>query len=309
MSYYKQAMAERCQNQGRKPCFIRRAIARLSLFMRSVDFTPLLLIYGAAVIYAFICLTYRLDPFGASGYNTYTLQALAWREGRMSLGCDYPHLELAIFNNDWWVSFPPVPSIPLYALTFLFGINTPDHLLVKLYVMGGCLFAYALMRRARYGKASAAAFALFVSYATSLLSLTTNGAVWYQAQTLAFLLTMSSMYFMFCGVYTPSLFLYALAVGCRPFNAIYGLVLFVMWLERAVREKRRMKREIICLIPGVSLGLCVAFAYGLYSYVRFGNPFEFGHNYLWLVIDESTDQRFPVGNHCYKKYVPDDFSS
>lgn len=36
---------------------------------------------------------------------------------------------------------------------------------------------------------------------------------------------------------------------------------------------------------------------------------EFGQKCLWLVIDESTDQRFPVGNHCYEKYVPDDLIS
>lgn len=36
---------------------------------------------------------------------------------------------------------------------------------------------------------------------------------------------------------------------------------------------------------------------------------EFGHKYIWLVIDESEDQRFPVGNHCYKKYSPQDLIS
>lgn len=280
MSYYKQAMAERMKQEGRRSCPLRRVCRRAHLFLRSLDYTPLLLIYAVAVLYAFICTLYYLDPFGASHFNTYTLQALAWREGRISLGRDYPHLELAIFNNDWWVSFPPVPSIPLYLLTFIFGGNTPDHLLVKLYVLGGCLFAYGMLRRAKYDKLSAAAFALFVSYATALISLTTDGAVWYQAQTLGYLTAMGAVYFMFRGIYTPSLFLYALSVGCRPFNAIYGLVLFVMWLERALNENRPMKREIIRLIPGVFLGLCIAFAYGFYNYVRFGNPLEFGHNYL-----------------------------
>ena len=33
---------------------------------------------------------------------------------------------------------------------------------------------------------------------------------------------------------------------------------------------------------------------------------EFGHNYLWLIIDKSSDERFPVGNHCYKRYSPND---
>lgn len=280
MSYYKQAMAEHMQKEGRKSCPLRRVCRKAHMLLHSLDYTPLLLIYAVAVLYAFICTLYYLDPFGASNFNTYTLQALAWRNGQISLGRDYPHLELAIFNNDWWVSFPPVPSIPLYLLTFIFGSNTPDHLLVKIYVLGGCLFAYGMLRHAKYDKLSAACFALFVSYATALISLTTDGAVWYQAQTLAFLLTMGSVYFMFRSKYTRSLFLYALAVGCRPFNAIYGLVLFVMWLERTLKEKRPMKREIVRLIPGVTLGLCVAFAYGLYNYVRFGNPLEFGHNYL-----------------------------
>lgn len=280
MSYYKQAMAERKKQEGRKPCHLRRACTRSRRFLRSLDYTPLLLIWAAAVMYAVLCALYGIDPIGSSPYNTYTLQALSWRAGHMSLGRDYPHLELAVYNNDWWVSFPPVPSIPLYLLTFIFGGNTPDNLLVKIYVLGGCLFAYGMLRRARYDKLSAAGFALFVSYATAILSLTTDGAVWYQAQTLAFLLTMGSMYFMFRGKYTPSLFLYALAVGCRPFNALYGLVLFALWLERAICEKLSMKREILRLLPGVSLGLCVAFAYGLYNYARFGNPLEFGHNYL-----------------------------
>ena len=31
---------------------------------------------------------------------------------------------------------------------------------------------------------------------------------------------------------------------------------------------------------------------------------EFGHEHLWLIIDESTDQCFSVGNHCYEKYTP-----
>ncbi len=36
---------------------------------------------------------------------------------------------------------------------------------------------------------------------------------------------------------------------------------------------------------------------------------ELGDKYMWLVIDESTDQRFPVGNHCYEKYTPDNLIS
>lgn len=29
---------------------------------------------------------------------------------------------------------------------------------------------------------------------------------------------------------------------------------------------------------------------------------EFGHNYLWIIIEQSSDERFPIGNHCYQQY-------
>ncbi len=29
---------------------------------------------------------------------------------------------------------------------------------------------------------------------------------------------------------------------------------------------------------------------------------EFGYKYLWIVIEESTDERLPKGNHCYEQY-------
>lgn len=36
---------------------------------------------------------------------------------------------------------------------------------------------------------------------------------------------------------------------------------------------------------------------------------EFGQKCLWLVIDESIDQRFPIGHHCCEKYSPEDLIS
>ena len=34
---------------------------------------------------------------------------------------------------------------------------------------------------------------------------------------------------------------------------------------------------------------------------------EFGEIYQWIIIEESTDQRFPVGAHCYDEYTPDNY--
>ncbi len=240
--------------------------------LKRLDIVPLCLLLVIAAGYALLHAALGTGALGASAYNTYTLQALAWREGRAALLHDTPHLELAIYNGLWYVSFPPVPSIPLYLLTFLFGASTPDNLLVKLYASGACMILYCAFKRAGYSRAHSALLSVFTTFATCLLPLTLNGAVWYQAQTLAFLLTTAALALMLRDMPTPALLCYALAVGCRPFNVCYGfLLMYLHW-----RRHRSIKK----LMPGVCAGLCVAALYAWYNSVRFGNPLEFGHNYL-----------------------------
>lgn len=85
--------------------------------------------------------------FAHEPLDSYTLQALAWREGRLSLGQDYPWLELATYQGDWYVSFPPFPSVVMLPLTYLFGENTPNNLLIILYAMGTAALAYLCLCR------------------------------------------------------------------------------------------------------------------------------------------------------------------
>ena len=216
--------------------------------------------------------------FGSSDYNSYTLQAMAWREGSLSLGRDYPHLELAIYNDDWYVSFPPVPSVPMYLLTLVCGMNTPDALMVKLYAMIAMIAIYGILTHRRWNRWHAAGMALLMTLGGSMLPLVMDGAVWYQAQTLAFMLTTLAAVLMMSGKTTIALFLYALAVGCRPFNVCYGPLLMIVWYLR--RRRRTLKAALRKLAPGIALGFMVAAAYAAYNYARFGNPLEFGHNYL-----------------------------
>lgn len=215
---------------------------------------------------------------GPSDYNSYTLQAMAWREGRIALGMDYPHLELAVYNGDWYVSFPPVPAIPMYLLTFLSGMNTPDALVVKLYAAAAMLAVYLCLKRIGWNPWHAAGMAFLMTLGGSMLPLPLNGAVWYQAQTMAFMLTVSAIALMTSGKTTPALFLYALAVGCRPFNVCYGPLLMLVWYLKP--KRRSLAGAVRRLMPGMVLGLAVATAYAVYNYARFGNPLEFGHNYL-----------------------------
>ncbi len=226
--------------------------------------------------------------FGPSDYSSYTLQAMAWRRGQTALSVDYEWLELAVYNGKWYVSFPPVPSVPMYFLTFLFGYQTPDSLMVKLYAMAAALAIYSMLVRCHWNRWHASGMALLMTLGGSMLPLVSNGAVWYQAQVMAFMLTTASIALMTGGRMTGSLLLYALAVGCRPFNVCYGPLLMILWyLRRPAQTVNEIGRG---LGPGVVLGLLVAAAYAAYNYVRFGDIFEFGHNYLPEFVRSANGQ-------------------
>lgn len=247
---------------------------------RTRDKTPLYLIGAMVLMWLVMHLMIGTNPIGPTPYNTYTRQALAWRQGLLHLPEDVPHLELAIFEGEYYVSFPPLPSVILLPLTYLFGIATPDTLLVKLYALGACVLMYYALKRAGYERVSAAALAFLICFSSSLLPLTLDGAVWYHAQVLAFFLTMAAVCLLTMDLPTLALLCYALSVACRPFNALYGLPLFFTWFSLYRQAGVSWKSATRPLIPGVCLGLLVAFGIGLYNYVRFGNPLEFGHNYL-----------------------------
>mgnify|MGYP003302259415 CR=1 FL=1 len=77
-------------------------------------------------VFAFLFLLWMFTgkwPLDANTYNSYALQADAWRQGRLDLGQNYTWLELAIYEGKYFVSFPPFPSYLLFPLTFLFEVK------------------------------------------------------------------------------------------------------------------------------------------------------------------------------------------
>ena len=244
------------------------------------DWLPLALIIAMIAMWAVLSLLAGKSFWGKSAYNTYTRQAMAWREGLLHLPADVPFLELAVYEGEYYVSFPPLPSVILLPLTYLFGWDTPDNLLVKLYALGACLLLYAALKRRDYGPWEAAVFSFLLCFSSSLLALTLEGAVWFHAQVLAFFLTTAAVCLLGLDHPTLALLSYALSVACRPFDALYALPLFAGYFFIERRKGTPFKNMVRSLLPGVCLGLCVAIGLGVYNYVRFGNPLEFGHNYL-----------------------------
>ncbi len=71
---------------------------------------------------------------------------------------------------------------------------------------------------------------------------------------------------------------FALAVGCRPFSAVYIIAAFLYFAykDRQSGFWNIVKSNMIAAIPLI----IIAIIYMSYNFARFGNPLEFGHNYL-----------------------------
>ncbi|MBQ8536881.1 MAG: hypothetical protein IJ461_05690 [Clostridia bacterium] len=246
--------------------------------MKKTIAAVLLLLAAGACLLGLMHQQLDTSPWDSSFYNSYTRQAIAWREGAFHLPEDVPYLELAIYEGEYYVSFPPVPTLPELLCTFFWGMDTPDNALVAFYGLMALLGIFYGLRKQGFSRLSSALYGFFLTFASCLLPLFLTGAVWYQAQTLAFALTVWAIALVSAGHSTPGLFLYALAVGCRPFNVMYGpAMMLIFCLDR---KEQGLTANIKKMSPGIGLRLCVAAAYAVFNYLRFGNPLEFGHNYL-----------------------------
>ncbi len=241
-----------------------------------------------------LCLTFRIEMLGHTPNDSYTLIALAWRDGRLSLGrenCEW--LELAVYNGEYYVSFPSVPALVMLPLTFFFGENTPNTLVDGLYFLGAYVAAYCLARR--YRKPGEALFmALFMTLGCNMLNLCLSGNVWYQAQLMSFFLVTC------CALgmtgdrpvgWALGLFCLALSVGCRPFQATFvPFALAALYRRLAERRPGPWRRTLLAMVPYLVAPALVALALGWYNWARFRDPLEFGHNYL---PEFTNDPEFP----------------
>lgn len=232
------------------------------------------------LIYAVMGVWSKEDPCHYP-YESYLLQAQAWLKGQTHLDENYSHLELAAYEGKYYVSFPPVPSVPMVLYTLLWGDDVPGGLFQKIYVaIAALLILSELMRTGRMKWGDCVAWALFLCLASAMLPVSLIGGVWYEAQILCFLFSICAIVAMQRQHPMLSCLCFALSVGCRPFSICLGPVLLMLYLEDAKLKRLSLRQSFRRLMPGLIVGLCIAACYGAYNYVRFGNVFEFGHNYL-----------------------------
>lgn len=242
----------------------------------------LIIVLGMLMVYWAVWAFTGMWPWTKNHYNSYTLQACRWLTGHLDLGQNYSHLEIAEFGGKFFISFPPFPSYVMLPFALLFGENTPDGWIALAVSILGAWYLFRLLKQFEKADNSAIFWTLFVTVGTNLLFLTVNGWVWFFAQNLCFTLSIAALYYAVTKKGGVSLALWAMSVGCRPFNALYVTVLlFVLYQGVKDQNSKLSFGTIIRKYWKWAIAPCViALSYMLLNFFRFGNILEFGHNYL-----------------------------
>lgn len=242
-----------------------------------------IIVITSVLLYLFLmCGLTGYGPLKQNVYNSYALQADSWRQGRLDLGQDYPYLELAVYNGKYYVSFPPFPSYILFPLTFIFGNNTPDALLMWFISLLSAGYLYRLALQFRLSEPLSALTTLTVILGSNATFNMLNPGAWFFAQNLCFLLAVMIIYYAGNGKGGWALFFWACSVGCRPMQIFFlPVVLLILYIVEKKKSPELSGKKIVSnkIYWGIPAS-CVALTYMVLNYLRFGSIIEFGHNYL-----------------------------
>ena len=246
------------------------------------DFFEILLLCLCVMAALFIMWTFTGQwPWKGQSYNSYILQAQSWLQGRLDLGQNYSHLEIAIYGGKYFISFPPFPSYVMLPFVAI-GWDTCDGFVALAASLAGAIYAFLILRHFDIKGTRAVFYALLVTIASNWLFTAANAWVWFIAQNMSFALSMMAIYYALKGKAGLSLSFWACAVGCRPFQALYIPALLYILYKQHMEENPDdklvdiIKKKYLCLIAP----FLIALSYMILNYARFGSIVEFGHNYL-----------------------------
>ena len=249
---------------------------------KNTDYINILVLCLCVTAVFFVAWTFTGQwPWKSQAYNSYILQAQSWLEGRLDLGRDYPYLELAIFNNKYYVSFPPFPSYVMLPF-LLIGWNSCDSMIAFAVSLLGAVYAFNILKHFDIESKTAIFFTLLLTVGSNWLMTAQNAWVWFIAQNMAFTLSLMAIYYALKNKIGLSLAFWACAVGCRPFQILYlpALLYLIYNAHKAVNPEDKIidiiKKRYLALVPMA----VIALSYMILNSARFGNITEFGHNYL-----------------------------
>jgi len=237
---------------------------------------PLLIVFGIYIILYLYC----DEVLTKNPYNSYTKQCMAWLNGRLDLGQNYAWLELAVFDGKYYVSFPPFPSYAFLPFALIFGEKNPESFLNVLTAFVGVAYSTFIAAEYKLSERATIFLPIFLYAGGAVFPIVLTNGVWFIAQNMALTLSLMSIYYAKKCQKGVSLFLLCCASGCRPFQAVYLPLIIYIYTHDSQPEEIKLKDYLLAKTYVFIPAAILVMSYALLNYFRFGNLFEFGHNYL-----------------------------
>ena len=177
----------------------------------------------------------------------------------------------AVFN-----SFPPAPSLIEFPFVVFCGRLTPNNVVQLVFIWLAMIMAYFILEKLTGNRFLSYVASVGFFWGSNILYLSLRAPVWHQGHLYGVFFVVAAFFIVLYGHKPLSLlaaaFFLGWTVGCRPLNVLYVPLLFYMGFKRY-----SVKQTLIFSIAGL---LPAALFIGIYNFVRFGSPAEFGHIYL-----------------------------
>jgi hypothetical protein len=221
-------------------------------------------------------------------------QAEAFLHGQTALTVRPPNLnDWARVHNQWYVSFPPFPAILMVPFVALWGFQLNDVSFTVFFAALNVVLLFFLLRQlSNAGDSSRTerentTLALLFAFGTVDFYCSIRGEVWFTAEVLG--VTTTCLYLLAAHrARHPSLA--GVAFACAAITRtplafafpFFGWELFAPTGRFDLTEVRRRRQEIVeKSLQFAGPVIAVALPMMWMNYVRFGNPTEFGHRFLY----------------------------
>lgn len=188
----------------------------------------------------------------------------------------------------YFVSFPPFPAIVFIPLFVLFGYNTNDVLFTILNAAANAVLLLLLLQYLSTKGLSLRTFrenvflSMLFTFGTVNYFSSVRGEVWFTALILGITL---NLIFIWASVEARRPLLAGVALACSMATRTpltFAFIFFVLELFRTgdfykwPSWKTLVKKGVLFGLPVIASGVALM----VYNYLRFENPFEFGHTFL-----------------------------
>ncbi len=217
-----------------------------------------------------------------------------WMIGKNNLFRKLSGEEITLSKQDvkrseqkYFVSFPPFPAILMIPLYLLFGLNASDTWLTLICSVLNSYFLWHILQYLRqkgiYQRPQEEDYwiiALF-SLGTAHLWCGIMGKVWFTALIVG---VSCQLLFIRFAIGMRSPLIAGIALGCAfatrttlVLSALFFYAQIFFPLDDNYDFKERIRRSVLFSIPCLVIGLGLLY----FNHIRFENPFEFGHTYLF----------------------------